>query len=174
MKKPLTTILLLFLQFFLCMGYAQTSTYEQKLAEARQFYDKEMENIGPDGMVWFNCVSLKVEQNASKSEKQNALDIMKKVFKRIKDGESLEQASKQDYDIIYDEYSVTKKGIYSSEFFSDIAFSMEEGDMSNIFETPYGYHIIKVTKKKRKFKHYRKKTKNFKKRKRKHIIMNLL
>ena len=45
-------------------------------------------------------------------------------------------------------YTSIRRGMFVREFES-VMFSLEEGEISNVFQTEYGYHILRLEKRKR-------------------------
>lgn len=74
-------------------------------------------------------------------EKKRAYEKAKEVIKRIEEGESFES--------LVDEYNEDNRSIYSfgkgdmDEIFEKTAYNLNTGEISEIVETQYGYHIIK-------------------------------
>lgn len=84
----------------------------------------------------------KEQDNASFKKAQNVLGELKK------GGDFAKLAEK------YSDDSTAKNGGYLGKFqrgmmvkeFEDVAFSLKEGEISDIVKTPFGYHILKVEK----------------------------
>jgi len=79
---------------------------------------------------------------------------IKEIYKKIEQGENFESLAKQFSD---DKSSASKGGLLpaftggqlSSTEFEDVAFGLkEEGEISQPFETAYGWHIVKLIRKK--------------------------
>lgn len=91
-----------------------------------------------------------VEPKVSKEDKQKVIDRLNGIKKDVMDGSSF--ATKA---VLYSQdpgsspnggyYKMTRKTPFVKEF-KDVAFSLAEGEISEPFETTYGYHIIMVDK----------------------------
>jgi parvulin-like peptidyl-prolyl isomerase len=95
---------------------------------------------------------LMVTQGKSETEKQQIHKKMKNILARAKKGEDFEQLAK-----VYSEDpgSKDKGGLYENfkkgamvKPFEDAAFSVPIGEVSDIVETQYGYHILKIVDRK--------------------------
>lgn len=86
----------------------------------------------------------------SQVEKQKVIDRLKEIKKEVQEGSSFSSRA-----VLYSEdpgskssggyYKLTKKTQFVKEF-KDVAFSLQEGEISEPFETEYGYHIIYLEK----------------------------
>jgi foldase protein PrsA len=92
------------------------------------------------------------DQDTTKKTKEAALEKINMVAQKIKDGETFENMANKYSE---DPNSNTKggdigyfsKGQLVAEF-ENVAFAMETGMVSDVVETSYGFHLIKVTDKK--------------------------
>jgi peptidyl-prolyl cis-trans isomerase D len=90
-----------------------------------------------------------VDQNASAEEDESARKKAEEIFKLAKEGQDFAELARK-----YSEGPTKAKGGYLGTFrreemvkpFSDKAFSMNAGDISEPVRTPFGWHIIKVEK----------------------------
>lgn len=91
-----------------------------------------------------------VYPKASEESKQAAKLKIQDIRKQILGGSSFEDLAK----FYSQDYESAKQGGYLGEFkkgqmvpeFEEVAFSLKENEISEVFETSYGYHIIKLHK----------------------------
>jgi parvulin-like peptidyl-prolyl isomerase len=123
-----------------------TSVSEQELN------DKYRQMIQKDRTASVQHVLL-MTQGKSESEKAEIYKKIKKIHSRAKNGEDFGMLAKNYSE---DPGSKDKGGLYENfergtmvKPFEDAAFSVPIGEISNIIETQYGYHILKVVDRKR-------------------------
>jgi parvulin-like peptidyl-prolyl isomerase len=87
-------------------------------------------------------------QGKSDTEKQTIREKLEKILKRARNGEDFSELAKQYSE---DPGSSKQGGIYKDftrgkmvKPFEDASFSLDAGEISDIVETEYGYHIIQV------------------------------
>jgi peptidyl-prolyl cis-trans isomerase C len=119
--------------------------------EVKAFYDSNPEVFKTPEMMRASHILVKVDKTATAEEKAKALEKIKVAQKRLKSGDDFATVAKE----MSDCPSKAKGG--DLDFFSkgqmvpafeDAVFSMQPGQTSDIVETEFGYHIIKVTGKK--------------------------
>ncbi|MCE5334301.1 MAG: peptidylprolyl isomerase, partial [Desulfobacteraceae bacterium] len=119
--------------------------------EAREFYDKNPEIFKTPESVRASHILVKVEENASPEERAKAQEKIKAIRKRIADGGGFAAIAKEVSDCPSKEQGgdlgFFQKGQMVGPF-ETAAFSLKVDELSDIVETEYGYHIIKVTGKK--------------------------
>jgi len=91
---------------------------------------------------------LLMTQNKEEAEKKAVLQEMEKIKKRVQAGEDFAELAKE---FSEDPGSQKNGGLYENiergvmvKPFEEAAFTVPEGEISDIVETQYGYHIIKV------------------------------
>jgi len=92
------------------------------------------------------------DQDTTKKTKEAALEKINMVAQKIKDGESFENmANKYSEDVnsntLGGDIGYFSEGQLVAEF-ENVAFTLETGEISDVVETEYGFHLIKVTDKK--------------------------
>jgi len=121
-------------------------------AEAHRIYDETVKRIGPDGLVQASHILLRLNQQASDSEVAAAKVRIDSIYKALKAGADFAELAKK---VSEDPGSARQGGllpfVQRGQFvkeFEDVAFSLQPGQMSDIVQTAYGFHIIKVMEKK--------------------------
>ena len=121
-------------------------------AEAHRIYDETVKRIGPDGLVQVSHILLRLNQQASDSEVAAAKVRIDSIYKALKAGADFAELAKK---VSEDPGSARQGGllpfVQRGQFvkeFEDVAFSLQPGQMSDVVQTAYGFHIIKVMEKK--------------------------
>lgn len=120
-------------------------------AEMKKFYDDNPDYFKSPERVRASHILIKVDPSASEADKAKARQKIEDIQKKVKKGEDFAALAKQ-----YSECPSSAKGGDLDFFqrgqmvgpFQDAAFAMKVGDVSDIVETQFGYHLIKVTDKK--------------------------
>jgi peptidyl-prolyl cis-trans isomerase SurA len=118
--------------------------------EVRNFFKKIPKEELPTFGAEMEVAQIVVEPKVSKEDKQKVIDRLNSIKKDVLEGSSF--ATKA---VLYSQdpgsspaggyYKMTRKTPFVKEF-KDVAFSLGEGEISEPFETQYGYHIIMVDK----------------------------
>ena len=141
--------------------------YKEKYEEDLKVTDKEIETYYNKNKSDFKEESIEAyhilvstlddeNKQVSDSEKDKLKSKANKIAEKIKSGEDFEKLAKENSD----DKSTGKNGGYLGYFtkedknpeFTKKVFSLDKGQVSDVFETPYGYEIVKVTDKKTKQK----------------------
>ena len=136
-----------------------TSEMQKKIIEAVEITPEEVRNffktISKDDLPAFGAemevAQIIVTPKVSDAEKQKVIDKLKEFKKEIQEGGS-SFATKA---VLYSQdpgsratggyYKMNRKTQFVKEF-KEVAFSLAEGEISEPFETDFGYHIIYVEK----------------------------
>ncbi len=119
--------------------------------EVRQFFNKIPEDERPVFGAELEIAQITKEPKPSEEEKQKVIDKLNQIKADVEDND----ASFSVKAILYsqDPGSKSKGGFYSitketgfDKTFKDVAFSLKQGEVSDPFETPFGYHIIFIEK----------------------------
>ncbi len=119
--------------------------------EVRQFFSKIPEGERPVFGAEMEISQIVKEPEPSEEEKQKIIDKLSTIKADVEDND----ASFNVKAILYsqDPGSKSKGGFYSitkdagfDKTFKDVAFSLQEGEISEPFETQFGYHIIYIEK----------------------------
>ena len=119
--------------------------------EARNYYDKHQSLFKQPKQVRARHILVKVGAQADNSEKAKARQKLEKAQERLKNGEAFTSLAKE-----ISECPSSKKGGDLGYFskgqmvkpFEEAAFTLEPGEVSDIVETRFGYHLIKLLDKK--------------------------
>ncbi len=119
--------------------------------EVRQFFSKIPEDERPVFGSEMEIAQIVKEPKPTDVEKQKVIDQLNAIKEDVEDND----ASFNVKAILYSEDpgSKSKGGFYSitkdtgfDKTFKDVAFSLKEGEISEPFETPFGFHIIYIEK----------------------------
>ncbi len=119
--------------------------------EVRQFFNKIPEGERPVFGAELEIAQIVKAPEPSEEEKQKVIDKLNEIKADIEDND----ASFNVKAILYsqDPGSKSKGGFYSitkqtgfDKTFKDVAFSLQEGEISEPFESAFGYHIIFIEK----------------------------
>ena len=121
-------------------------------AEAHKIYDQTVERIGPDGLVQVSHILLRLDQQASEEQQKEAKVRIDSIYKALKDGADFAELAKK---VSQDPGSARQGGllpfVQRGQFvkeFEDVAFNLQPGEMSEIVQSPFGYHIILMKERK--------------------------
>ena len=117
-------------------------------ADLKGYYQKNQKSLGIPEQVRVRHILVKVEPNSTAVERQKAKAKAQGLLDRLNQGESFEALAKTNSE---DQSSRERGGdlgyITQGQMvkeFEDAAFYTNPGEISDIVETRYGYHIIKV------------------------------
>lgn len=123
-------------------------------AEVQKYYDDNKNTVflEPEQIKISHILVQFGDQDPNRKTKEAALDKIKMIQQKLKDGETFENmANKYSEDPSSNtnggDIGYFSKGQLVAEF-ENVAFSLPVGQISDIVETPYGFHLIKVTDKK--------------------------
>jgi peptidyl-prolyl cis-trans isomerase C len=117
-------------------------------ADLKEYYTQNKEKLGVPEQVRARHILFNVDPASSEDEKKQTKARAQAILKRVKAGEDFEKLAR-DYS---DDQTSKKKGGDLGYFspgqmvpeFEGVAFYTDPGETSDIVETKYGYHIIKV------------------------------
>jgi peptidyl-prolyl cis-trans isomerase C len=145
----------LMLNNFLASQYLQKEIIEKVTineTKAQAYYKDHPDTFKSPEMVRARHILIKVEQGASDEDKKKGKAKADEVLEKLKKGEDFVKLAAETSD---DPGTKTKGG--DLDFFSkgtmipafeEAAFALKPGELSNVVETEYGYHIIKLEEKK--------------------------
>ena len=119
--------------------------------EAQAYYDEQKEQFQEAEQVQASHILIQVAQDASDEEKQVARQKIDDVLALAKEGKDFAELAKE-----YSEGPSKDQGGDLGFFprgamvpaFEEVAFALNEGEISDVVETQFGYHIIKMMAKK--------------------------
>lgn len=135
-----------------------TSSMQKKIVDAveitpeevRNFFKKIPEADRPVFGAELEVSQIVVQPKVSEADKQKVIDRLKEFKKEVQEGSSFSTKA-----VLYSQdpgsssnggyYKMNKKTPFVKEF-KDVAFSLGEGEISEPFETDFGFHIIYVEK----------------------------
>ncbi len=127
---------------------AKTSVSE---ADAKKFYDENIDKFKQPETVQASHILIGVDANASAEDKSKAKQKAEALLKRVKAGEDFATLAKENSSCPSAQQGGNlgyfSKGQMVPEF-DTVAFSLKPGEISDIVETKFGYHIVKVVDKK--------------------------
>ena len=135
------------------LGYEKLlGAVEVNDAEAKAFYDENKEDFNKPEQVKASHILVKVAPTATPEEKTAAKAKIDGLLKQVKGGGDFAALAKENSDdpgskIMGGDLGFFDRNTMVKEF-ADTAFAMKVGQVSNVVETQYGYHIIKVTDRK--------------------------
>lgn len=139
----------LLISSFIDMNFVSKTAVTE--AEARAFYDKNPDKFKREESVKASHILIGVDAKASAEDKKKGLEKAKKLrkelvggadFAALAKGNSTCPSSQQGGDLGF-----FGKGQMVPAF-ENAAFALKPGEISDVIETQFGYHIIKLTEKK--------------------------
>ncbi len=117
--------------------------------DIRDYYESNLDEFNLPKTVEARHILIKADQNANAEQDESARKKAEEIFKLAKEGQDFAELARK-----YSEGPTKAKGGYLGTFrreemvkpFSDKAFSMNAGDISEPVRTAFGWHIIKVEK----------------------------
>ncbi|MEN6306335.1 MAG: peptidylprolyl isomerase [Anaerohalosphaeraceae bacterium] len=119
--------------------------------DAKKFYDENPKYFQQAEQVQASHILIKVDEKADEATKKAAKAKCEDLLKKVKAGGDFAALAKENSDCPSKErggdLGLFGKGQMVPQF-EQAAFAMKVGDVSDIVETQFGYHIIKLTDKK--------------------------
>lgn len=118
--------------------------------EAKAYYDGNPDKFVKPESVRASHILIKVEEKADEAQKKAARTEIEKIQAKVKAGEDFAALAKE-FSQCPSAENGGDLGVFTRgqmvEPFEKAAFSLTEGTVSEIVETQFGYHLIKVTEK---------------------------
>jgi len=119
--------------------------------EIKAFYEESKSNYRTDETIRVSHILIKVDENASPEEKDAARQKAEKIRREIVDGKlfaAMAREFSEDGNAVNGgNLDYIKRGYMPPEFDS-AAFAMNKDELSEVIQTKFGFHIIKVFDKK--------------------------
>lgn len=119
--------------------------------EARKFYNDNKDKFRREESVRASHILVGADQNASPEDKKKAREKAAALLKQLKGGADFAELAKKESSCPSSaqggDLGVFGKGQMVPEF-EKAAFGLKPGEMSDVVETQFGYHIIKLAEKK--------------------------
>jgi len=119
--------------------------------DLQQYYRGHRDEFKTPESVRVRHILIRADRSASEDDRRKAKEKIEGILKRILGGEDFAQLASEYSD---DSGSKTKGGDLgfitkgkTVPAFEKVAFSLDSGAISDVFETPYGFHIVKVEEK---------------------------
>jgi len=119
-------------------------------SEVQDFYDTFKDSIPPvpETFEMFEIMRIPALSDEAKSIAYNKIKL---ILDSLKNGADFSEMAKRNSDdsasaVVGGDLGKVKKGVFVKEF-EDAAFLLKQGETSDIVETQFGYHIIKVNEK---------------------------
>ncbi|MEW6599786.1 MAG: peptidylprolyl isomerase [Nitrospirota bacterium] len=118
--------------------------------EIKAYYEKSREGFRRKEYIKASHILIMVKEGAAAEKKESAREKAEHIRKEIADGRDFAEAAKEYSEdgraALGGDLGKIERGYMPPEFDS-AAFALKPGELSNIVETKYGYHIIKVLEK---------------------------
>ena len=121
-------------------------TDDDMLKEAHNIYDNTVRQIGPDGLVQVAHILIRVDQKAPADELSAAKQRIDSVYNALKQGADFAELAGK---VSQDPGSARQGGLLPFvqrgqlvKEFEEVAFALKDGELSEVVQSPYGYHII--------------------------------
>lgn len=137
------------LQMALRVEFTETVIVTDK--EIKDFYDKNVEKFKNPEMVKASHILISFENDADEAAKKEARAQIEKIQKQLKAGDDFAELAKA-HSACPSSANGGDLGFFGRgqmvKPFEDAAFGLKSGEVSDIVETSFGYHLIKLTDKK--------------------------
>lgn len=117
---------------------------ERKIAK---YYHEKQKEFWEPGKARVRHILILSEKNAPANKKQEKIQQIKKILAELKDGKDFAEAAKEYSEDISassgGDVGFVEKGKMVPEF-ENAVYRLKEGEISDVVETEYGYHLIKA------------------------------
>lgn len=116
--------------------------------ETQEFYDGRKDQFNEPEQVQASHILVMVKSEATQEEKDAAREKIEAILAQVKAGEDFAELAKEHSDCPSKEKGGDLGFFAQGQMvkpFEDAAFALSDGEISDVVETQYGYHLIKVT-----------------------------
>lgn len=138
------------IQHFIDNKFTSNTTISDE--EVKKYYDENPSSFQEPEQLRASHIMVMVDSSADQAKKDEAKKKIEQILQKLKAGADFAALAKE---VSEDTYTKDNGGdldyFYKGQMvqaFEDAAFSLKPGETSDVVETEYGYHIIKVTGKK--------------------------
>jgi len=138
------------IQHYIDQNFAKKTVISDE--DVKKYYDEKIDEFKQPAQIRASHILILVPSGANQEKKETFKKDMDTILLRLKAGEDFASVAKE----VSQDPSTKEKGGDLGFFtkgqmvksFEDAAFALSPGEMSDIVETEFGFHIIKVTDKK--------------------------
>jgi peptidyl-prolyl cis-trans isomerase C len=120
-------------------------------ADAKKFYDENVDKFKQGETIKASHILCGIDPKATEADKKKAREKAETLLKEIKGGKDFAELAKAN-STCPSKAQGGDLGFFGKgqmvPAFENTAFALKPGEVSNVVETQFGYHIIKVTEKK--------------------------
>jgi peptidyl-prolyl cis-trans isomerase C len=121
-------------------------------SQAREYYEKNLAQFKTPEEVRARHILIKVDPSASVEDKKKAKERADGLLRKIRTGEDFSRLATEFSDDPGSKARGGDLGFFGKgkmvKPFDEAAFKLKPGEVSEVVETPFGYHLIKVEEKK--------------------------
>jgi peptidyl-prolyl cis-trans isomerase C len=119
--------------------------------EAQSYYDEQKDQFNEPERIRASHILVQVAEDASQEDKDVAKEKINGLLAQVQSGQDFAEVATEHSDCPSSanggDLGLFPRGAMVKPF-EDVAFTLNVGEISDIVETQFGYHIIKVTEKK--------------------------
>jgi peptidyl-prolyl cis-trans isomerase C len=119
--------------------------------EMKEFYENNTQYFEQPEKVSASHILIKVEEGATEEEQQAALEKARSLKQQLEDGADFAELAREESQGPSSENGGSLGSFSRGQMvpaFEKAAFNLNKGEISDVVQTQFGYHIIKVTDKK--------------------------
>jgi peptidyl-prolyl cis-trans isomerase C len=121
--------------------------------QAKKYYEKNLVKFKTPEQIKVRHILIKAEKSATDEDKKKAREKAEEISKKIKAGEDFAKLAMEYSDDPGSKAKGGDLGFFEKgrmfKVFDEAAFKLNPGEVSDIVETAYGYHLIKMDERKK-------------------------